>query len=178
MSPRSIQLNVISPTSKPKFHSKFPTTLPQQPNLSKSEKSALRSLHINPNIRILPADKGNTTVILDKDDYLAEADHQLSDRSTYQPLASNPIQSYNQDLHHPISTASPPQGLSKTDLLTPQPRTPSLYLLPKIHKPGNPGHTIVSSNGSPTECISAYINAHPLLNPPPPMSRILTTFLT
>ena len=94
--------------------SKFPTTLPQRPNLSKSEKSALRSLRTNPNILILPADKGNTTVVLDKDDYLAEADRQLSDRSTYKPLASNPTQSYNQDLHNLISTAALPNVRSQS----------------------------------------------------------------
>ena len=45
-------------------------------------------------------------------------------------------------------------------LLNPQPHTPSLYLLPKVHKPDNPGCSIVSSYGSPIECISAYIDAH------------------
>ena len=139
------------------------SALPQQPNLSKSEKYAICSLHTNSNVLILPANKGNTTVVLDKDDYLVEVDRQLSDRSTYQPLASNLTQSYNQDLHNLISSAGPPQGLAKTDislLLNPQPRTPSLYLLPKIHKPGNPGHPIVSSYGSPIERISAYIDDH------------------
>ena len=82
---------------------KFPTTLPQQPYLSKSEKSALRFLCTNPNILILPAEKGNTTDSLHRDNYLAKADRQLSDRSTYQPLASNPTHSYNQDLHRLIS---------------------------------------------------------------------------
>ena len=123
---------------------------------------------------------GNTTVVLDRDYYHAEADRHLSDRSTYQHLASNPTQTYNQDLHNLISTSDPPQGLSKTDiclLLNPQPRTPSLYLLPKIHKPGNPGRPIVSSYGSPTERVSAYIDAHlhQFVNPSTPMSRILTT---
>ena len=88
---------------------------------------------------------------------------QLSDPSTYQLLTSNPSQSYNQDLHLLISTAGPSQGLSETDislLLNSQPHTPCLYLLPKIHKPGNSGRPIVSSYDSPTEHVSAYIDAY------------------
>ena len=142
--------------------SKFPTTLPQQHNFSKPEKSALHSLRNNPNNLILAADKGNTTVCLEKDDYLAEANHQLSNSSTCQLLTSNPTQPYNQDLHHLISTAGLSQGLSKTDislLLNSQPRTPSLCLLPKIHKPVNPGRPSVLSYDSPTESVSAYIDA-------------------
>ena len=65
-----------------KFQRKIAQVLKEQPNLSKPEKSALRSLRNNPNIIILPADKGNTMVVLDKDDYLAEVNRQLSDPST------------------------------------------------------------------------------------------------
>ena len=32
-----------------------------------------------------------------------------------------------------------------------------MYLLPKIHKPGNPGRSIVSSNDALTENISLFI---------------------
>ena len=127
------------------------------------------------------ADKGNMSVVLDKDDYLAEADSQLSDRSTYQPLISNPTQSYNQDLHHLISTAGSPQGLFKMDIslpLKPQPRTPSLYLLPKTHKPGNPGCPFSPPMVPPLNASlpTSTPTSNHLLNPSPPMSRILTTF--
>ena len=37
------------------------------------------------------------------------------------------------------------------------------YILPKIHKTGNPGRPIVSSNGHPTERISQFIDFH--INP-------------
>ena len=39
-----------------------------------------------------------------------------------------------------------------------QPRAARLYLLPKIHKPGNPGRPIVASNGAPTENISRFVD--------------------
>ena len=34
------------------------------------------------------------------------------------------------------------------------------YILPKIHKPGNPGRPIVSSNSHPTERISQFVDYH------------------
>ena len=36
----------------------------------------------------------------------------------------------------------------------PNPRAGRFYILPKIHKQGNPGRPIISSNGHPTERIS------------------------
>ena len=38
------------------------------------------------------------------------------------------------------------------------PRTPNFYMLPKIHKPNNPGRPIVHGIGSITEKISAYVD--------------------
>ena len=40
------------------------------------------------------------------------------------------------------------------------PRIPSFYLLPKIHKLNNPGRPIVNSIGSVTEKISAFVDLH------------------
>jgi hypothetical protein len=34
------------------------------------------------------------------------------------------------------------------------------YLLPKVHKPGNPGRPIISSNNAPTEKISQFVDYH------------------
>ena len=38
------------------------------------------------------------------------------------------------------------------------PRTPIFYLLPKIHKPNNPGHPIISGIDSPTANLSVYLD--------------------
>ena len=44
------------------------------------------------------------------------------------------------------------------NLQTKNPRIPTFYLLPKIHKKDNPGRPIVNGIGSPTEKISAYVD--------------------
>ena len=41
-----------------------------------------------------------------------------------------------------------------------QPKAGRFYLLPKIHKAGNPGHPIVSANGHHTEKISEFVDLH------------------
>ena len=41
-----------------------------------------------------------------------------------------------------------------------QPKAGRFYLLPKIHKAGNPGRPIVSANGHPTEKISEFVDLH------------------
>ena len=49
---------------------------------------------------------------------------------------------------------------TKENLQTKIPRIPSFYLLPKIHKPSNPGRPIINSIDSVTEKISAFIDFH------------------
>lgn len=47
------------------------------------------------------------------------------------------------------------------DFLTPlHPRPARFYLLPKIHKPNNPGRPIISSCSAPTEKISLFVDHH------------------
>ena len=47
---------------------------------------------------------------------------------------------------------------SATNLNVTTPRTSSFYLLPKIHKPANPGRPIVSACSCPTENIAAFLD--------------------
>ena len=47
---------------------------------------------------------------------------------------------------------------SATNLIVEHPRTSKFYLLPKIHKPGNPGRPIVSACSCPTELLAVYLD--------------------
>ena len=53
------------------------------------------------------------------------------------------------------------------------------YILPKIHKPGNPGRPIVSSNSHPTERISHFVDYHlqPLVHKLPSLVKDTNDFL-
>lgn len=117
---------------------------------------------------LLPADKGNSIVIMNTEDYINEAKKLLSDSSAYKELDGDPTSNYNEQIQEFIEIHGPKQNLSpKTiSLLNPKfPRTPIFYILPKVHKPTRPppGRPIVSSFGCPTERISSYVDG--LLQP-------------
>ena len=61
----------------------------------------------------------------------------------------------------------------------PNPRAGRLHILPKIHKQGNPGRLIISSNGHPTERISKFVDYHlkPLVQTLPSYIKDTTHFL-
>ena len=59
-------------------------------NLHPSEFKALRELRSDDSLMILPADKGCTTVVINKTTYDAKVANMLSDTSTYKPLSKDP----------------------------------------------------------------------------------------
>ena len=132
-----------------------------QHNLSKSELGALEDLKSRDDIIITKADKGGAVVVQDVGDYIKEARRQLSDGTFYKKVKENPTNEHAALVENALDGLKH-QGLLEAkiaDQLKPvDPRTPKLYLLPKIHKPNNPGRPVVSSVGCHTERISAYVD--------------------
>lgn len=112
--------------------------IPFQPNITAEEKKELLRLKTNQNIVIKASDKGNAVVIMDREQYVFEANRQLSDPHYYKPL-KKPIYPLVRPVVHSII-----QGLfdkkfisakQKTYLMNPiEPRVRKFYTLPKIHK--------------------------------------------
>ena len=120
----------------------------------------LKGLRNNKDIVIKPADNGRN-IIMNKEDYIQERLRQLSDSNHYEILEEDPKQNYNNQIHQVLQQAA---NVSIIDdkmrkiLYNKCQETPNFYMLPKIHKPNNPGRPIVNGNGSITEKISAYID--------------------
>ena len=55
----------------------------EQFNLSREEYLTMRNLEDDRNVTIKPVDKGSAVVIWDQNDYLKEAENQLSGKNTY-----------------------------------------------------------------------------------------------
>ena len=92
--------------------------------------------------------------------YIAEANRQLADHRFYEKIPSDATQSSQQQVKSFIETAIgnnqfPP---SATNLIVEHPRTSKFFLLPKIHKSGNPGRPIVSACSFPTELLALYLD--------------------
>ena len=64
-------------------------SVPQRTNLTKDESNALKSLKNYGEITIVPADKGNVTVIMNTNDYNDKINEHLSDTSTYDLINPN-----------------------------------------------------------------------------------------
>ncbi|GFO04317.1 hypothetical protein PoB_003082200 [Plakobranchus ocellatus] len=123
------------------------------PNIRTEEKRALKELKNNADIIIKPADKGGAVVVLNTTDYIAECTRQLSNATYYRKLYSDPTKKYNKRISDRLEIGVR-SGKIDSDtakrLIVPHPVPDRLYILPKIHKEGNPGRPILSGNGCPT----------------------------
>lgn len=132
-------------------------------NLSKEEHIALESLRNREDLVITKADKGGAVVVQDVTEYVKEANRQLADANFYKKLRENPTSENAALVENALDELKHKGLLEKklADKLKPvNPRTPKLYLLPKIHKANNPGRPVVSSIGCHTERISKYVDHH------------------
>lgn len=153
-------------------------------NLKKEEYKALNDLKKNDEIIIKKADKGGGLVIMDKSDYIKEAERQLSDANTYMKLSKDPTSDL-QTLVSSVLTDAVNDGIISPEtqkyLTTTNPRVPVLYLLPKIHKSlaNPPGRPIVSGTGSLLQTLAVYVDQHlqPIVNKLPGCLKDTTHFL-
>ena len=130
---------------------------------SKSDRSALYNLQKRKDIVIKPADKGSAVVVKDRDHYVSEAERQLNDSTFYKPLDHDPTPEFAKQVSDTVSEMHDQGLISEKNmayLIVDQPKAGRFYLLPKIHKAGNPGRPIVSAIGHPTEKISEFVDLH------------------
>ena len=146
-----------------------------QNNLSRNEKRALNDLKNRTDIVICNADKGGAVVISDVSDYVKEAERQLLDQSFYKKVPENPTSVHAALVNNAIDQLKNRNALNQkmaNQLKSTNPRTPRFYLLPKIHKPNNPGRPVVSSINCHTERISQFVDHHLQ-----PLTKKLTSYV-
>ena len=124
-------------------------------------------------IVIKSADKGSGTGVMDRDSYINEC-LQLNHTKFYKLLDSNittdiqtRIPKYTECMNRDIINEESKRYLIQTD-----PKPGQFYILPKVHKQGNPGHPIVSSSSHPTERISQFVD-HNLI----PLVQTMQSFI-
>ena len=130
------------------------------PNLLPSESKAIRELRNDTSLMILPADKGRTTVVMDKTTYDTKVANMLTDASTYKPLQKDPTPALQRKMNSLLLTLHKSGHLSDQQyhkLRDSAGRIPQLYALPKIHKPDVPLRPIVSFVSSPTYSLSKHL---------------------
>lgn len=134
-------------------------------NITKEEREALRNLQNDTSIIIKEADKGSAVVVWDREDYLKEAEKQLSDEKVYEEVSPK----YELHLRNIISSflakVKVRGDISNQTLdyfMVNKPKLGRFYLLPKIHKRlyNVPGRPVISNTGFYTENISAFLDYH------------------
>ena len=122
-------------------------------NLPPEERSDLKHLWQRTDIIIKHADKGFAVVMLSKKDNTREANRELNESIYYRKLPVDTRSQYTAEVKQCVDSI---KKKTKSLLVPHYPREARLYLLPKIHKPGNPSRLSVASNGAPTEKISRF----------------------
>jgi len=155
-------ISSLSPDKKSAIRNKVCSILscakPPKKNISQAEMKALKTLGKDKNIIILKADKGNSTVVMNRTEYDEKIEVMLSDSKTYQVLQSDPAKKCENKLKALISGYKDkiPDSI-KRRISTTDGNTSRFYGLPKIHKQGIPLRPIVSFIGSPTYELSKYL---------------------
>jgi len=134
-----------------------------------------RFIKNNPNILFTRADKGNTVVALDKNDYVKNMEDCLSDSDTYTVLKHNPVNKLIKELKtllkrwlnlkYIIPHAHSLLQVSGATL-------PRAYGLPKIQKAGYPMRIIVFSTESPLYNLAIFLHKILTKSLPPHFSHI------
>ena len=110
-------------------------------NLSQGEKKALASLKDREDIIISKADKGGAVVIQNVEDYIKEAERQLGDPDFYQKverdLTTDHVNQINTTIDRFQQENLLPERTAKA-LKTHHSKPAKFYMLPKVHKKGNP----------------------------------------
>lgn len=128
-------------------------------------------LHENQNLIISRSDKGNSTVIMDRDEYLAGMNLLLQDNETYKKLKSDPtnkFQGISNDLVNEMKEGNFISESQCRDLKTYNAVAPKLYGLRKTHKQNFSLRPIVSCINSPSYKLASFI--HEIL------TQVTTTF--
>ncbi|CAM4987568.1 unnamed protein product, partial [Rotaria socialis] len=129
-------------------------------NLSDEELAALKSLKSNNNIVICKADKGNTSVILDKETYMEKADKILKGKQ-FEPLNNDKFHREQEEKLNKYIFSLCKKGVIDNKLRYQLKSTCSslsvFYGLPKAHKIGYPIRPIISTIGSYQYELSKYL---------------------
>ena len=127
----------------------FPTP---KSNLTKAQSIVLRELKRDRDCIVLTADKGLAMVIMDRQDYINQA-NTLLNQNTYRAIPQDPTNTINNKLISILKRVKNQTGLDSLTYKSMYPTghvPPKFYGLPKIHKLDIPLRPIVSSCGSVT----------------------------
>jgi len=133
----------------------------------------------NSNIIVTRADKGNTTVMLDRSEYIRSIKEMLQDTNTYIKIKKDPTRKMIGDLRGLLTRWRNAEYISVSkyrSLYCSDGILPRAYGLPKIHKQGRAYRLIVSSIDSPFYALSSFLQRLLTENIPRTSSHVENSF--
>ena len=134
-------------------------------SLFEAQNLALRELKKDRDYIVLTADKGVAMVIMDRQDYISQANNLLS-QNTYRSIPWDPTNTIKNKLINILKRVKSQTGLNNQTYKAMYPTgcvPPKFYGLSKIHKPDTPLRPIMSSCGSVTDGVAKELAI--ILNP-------------
>ncbi|XP_071573819.1 uncharacterized protein [Temnothorax nylanderi] len=132
-------------------------------------------LRDNDDVLVTKADKGQITVILDKNSYVNQMTGMLNDQTTYKKLMKDPINKITTKINELVK-AWHDNGIVSDQMYRRLNCTngnlPRAYGLPKVHKAGFPLRVIVSTLGSPLYDVASLLQNTLHSSIPKPKSHI------
>lgn len=133
----------------------------------------------NSDMLLTRADKGNSTVAIDRSTYNKKINDLLNDANTYTTVKRNPINKLTTDLHT-LLTRWKGRNYITTEkykrLNSFVPILPRAYGLPKIHKENYPFRIIVSCINTPLYSIASFLHDIIHKSIPPTYSQVINSF--
>ncbi|CAH8564316.1 unnamed protein product [Heterobilharzia americana] len=102
---QKIQQTIVPLTRQMQHHAQMNT----------QEQKILKRLKNRKDIVIPPADKGRTTVVMDKEDYIRKAEELLKDENIYQLFETNPIQKFDNQINKTLNKLFKAKEITKQD---------------------------------------------------------------
>nr|VZI50406.1 unnamed protein product [Spirometra erinaceieuropaei] len=124
------------------------------------EQRALKSLKANKDIIILPADRGRSTLVLDKSDYQNKVQDLLEDQHSYKQCHASEMKNLITRINKSLRNLKAKGAITPNDWFSMKPTdtaTARFYGLPKVHKANVPLRPIVSLRGTPTYGLAKWM---------------------
>ena len=128
------------------------TNIPTYNNLTPAEKGAIQDLKEKDDIVIKPADKCRAVVVMDKVDYLEEANRQLTDERFYKTLDTDPTEEFSTKITQDLKIMKENSHIDKNTFhfwsqTNPKPDASIYYL--KFIKSTSPSDPLFQQMGTP-----------------------------
>nr|VZI11611.1 unnamed protein product [Spirometra erinaceieuropaei] len=124
----------------------------RQMTISKAEDRELLKIRRLEDIVTLPADKGRSTVVMDKAEYCKKLGNLLMVKEAYAPSTVSEFKKLVNSINKTIGKLRKVGALTRREALAAKASDAAMarfYGLPKVHKPGVPLRPIVSLRGTP-----------------------------